>query len=222
MGRRSVGIGAPDGAWGILGGTFDPIHDAHLAIAEQTRETLQLAGVLFIPAAVPPHKRDQQVTSAEHRAAMVALAIADNPAFQLSRVELDRPGPSYTVDTLERLRATLPGGEDRLPAVIISVEALRDLEAWHEPDRLLQLCRLAVVPRHGYPPPDIAWLDRRFPGRRDRFILLDGPDLGHSASDIRARVAAGRTIRYLVPVAVEAYIAEHGLYSSRSPLEAST
>lgn len=221
MGCRSVGVGAPIGPWGILGGTFDPIHDAHLAIAEQTRETLGLRGILFIPNAVPPHKRDREVTSAEHRAAMVGLAIADNPSFRLSRVELDRPGPSYTVDTLRELEASAVLGGPQ-PVVIVSVEALRGLETWRQPTRLLELCSLAVVPRRGFAMPDDAWLERRFPGRRDRFVFLDGPDLGHSASDIRARVQAGRTIRYLVPPLVAAYIADHGLYASRSLQEAAT
>jgi nicotinate-nucleotide adenylyltransferase len=207
--------------WGILGGTFDPPHCGHLAIAAQTCETLSLAGILFIPAGIPPHKRDRMVTSAEHRVAMVALAIAGDPAFRLDRIEVDRPGPSFAVDTMTELRARhrLEGRED--PWLIVSAEALAGLESWREPRRLLELCRVAVVPRRGYPTPDHAWLGARFPGAADRFRLLDGPDLGHSASDIRARVRAGRTIRYLVPPAVERYIDDHDLYRSGVP-DAST
>ncbi len=202
------------GAWGILGGTFDPIHYAHLAVAEQTREALALAGVLFVPAGVPPHKRGLAISPAAAREAMVALAIADNPTFRLSRVEIERPGPSYSVETVERLlEGRTPASDEGGQYVfILSVEALADLQSWHEPRRLLELCRLAVVPRRGYPLPDKAWLARHFPGQEDRVLFLDGPDLGHSASDIRRRASAGRSIRYLVPTTVEAYIRDHGLY----------
>ena len=208
-GGRSTG-----GAWGLLGGTFDPVHCAHLAIAEQTREALGLAGVLFVPAAVPPHKLGQRITPVEHRIAMVELAIAGNPDFRVSRVEVDRPGPSYTADTVERLLADPPHPWDAAAGLvlILSVEALVGLESWHEPERLLRACRVAVAPRRGYPVRARAWMAEHFPGYDDRVIELDGPDLGHSASDIRERVAAGLSIRYLVPPAVEAYIRDHRLY----------
>ncbi len=200
------------GAWGILGGTFDPIHYAHLAVAEQAREALSLTGVLFVPAGVPPHKQGLAMSSATAREAMVALAIADNPTFRLSRVEIDRPGPSYSVDTVELLlRKDLPA-EGRQYVFILSVEALAGLQSWHEPRRLLELSLVAVVPRLGHPLPDRGWLARHFPGQEDRVLFLDGPDLGHSASDIRRRASEGRTIRYLVPPTVEAYIHDHGLY----------
>ena len=202
------------GAWGLLGGTFDPVHFAHLAIAEQAREALGLTGVLFVPAAIPPHKLGQRITPVEHRIAMVGLAIADNPGFRVSRVEADRPGPSYTADTVEQLLADPPQPWDAAAGLvlILSVEALVGLESWHEPERLLRACRVAVVPRRGYPVQARAWMTEHFPGYADRVLELDGPDLGHSASDIRQRVAAGLSIRYLVPPAVEAYIRDHGLY----------
>jgi nicotinate-nucleotide adenylyltransferase len=202
------------GAWGVLGGTFDPIHYAHLAIAEQTRDALELAGVLFVPAAVPPHKLGQPITPIEDRIAMVELAIADNQTFHVSRIEADRPGPSYTVDTVERLLAEPPQPWDPRAGLvlILSVEALIGLATWHEPQRLLRACRLAVVPRRGYPISPHAWMAQHFAAYADRLIALDGPDLGHSASAIRARVAAGRSIRYLVPPAVETYIRVHHLY----------
>ncbi len=214
-----AGTPAPaSGAWGVLGGTFDPIHCAHLAIAEQTREALGLAGVLFVPAGVPPHKLGQRITPVAHRTAMVELAIRDNPAFRLSRIEADRPGPSYSVETVERLLADPPQPWD--PAgglvLIVSMEALLGLETWRGPERLLRLCRLAVVPRRGYPVRARTWMSEHFAGLEDRVIELDGPDLGHSASAIRERVAAGRSIRYLVPPAVEAYILDHGLYLPRA------
>jgi nicotinate-nucleotide adenylyltransferase len=214
---REVRAAAPrttPGAWGILGGTFDPIHYAHLAIAEQARETLELAGVLFVPAGMPPHKTDRAVTAPSHRVAMVELAIAGNPGFRLSRAEIDRPGRSYAVDTLQGLLREPPAPFDPSAGFVfvLSVEALVGLRDWREPERLLRLCRLAVVPRRGYPTPGRSWVAEHFPGSEDRVIFLDGPDLGHSASTIRARAATGRSIRYLVPPAVEAYIHDHALY----------
>jgi nicotinate-nucleotide adenylyltransferase len=210
-----AGTPAPtSGAWGVLGGTFDPIHFAHLAIAEQTRESLGLTGVLFVPAGTPPHKLGQRITPVAHRTAMVELAISDNPAFSLSRIEADRPGPSYSVDTVEQLLADPPRPWDPAAGLvlIVSMEALLGLETWREPERLLRSCRLAVVPRRGYPVRARSWVSQHFAGLEDRVIELDGPDLGHSASAIRERVAAGRSIRYLVPPPVEAYIVGHGLY----------
>jgi nicotinate-nucleotide adenylyltransferase len=207
--------GAPTaGAWGILGGTFDPVHYAHLAIAEETREALGLTGVLFVPAGVPPHKRDRAVTPAAHRLAMVELAIADNPWFHVSRLEIDRPGPSYAVETVERLLADPPQPWDPEAGLvfILSVEALVDLRSWREPERLLRSCRLAVVPRRGFGVSGRAWVAEHFPGMEDRVVGLGGPDLGHSASAIREMVSRGRSIRYLVPPAVEEYIRAHDLY----------
>jgi nicotinate-nucleotide adenylyltransferase len=196
----------------VLGGTFDPVHSAHLAIAEQTREALDLETILFVPAGIPPHKRDQLVTQPSHRVAMLELAIAGNPSFRLSRLEVDRQGPSYAVDTMDELAARSRSDGRPDPILIVSVEALRDLNDWRDPDRLLDLCRIAVVPRRGYAGLGLPWLAEHFPGRQARFTFLDGPDLGHSASDIRHRASEGRSIRYLVPAAVEAYIAEHTLY----------
>src|SRR5215211_2846329 len=196
-------------ALGIMGGTFDPIHVGHLAVAEEAREALRLDRVLFVPAGQPPHKPAGSVTAIEHRVAMVQAAIAENPAFELSTVEIDRAGPSYTVDTVEALAGASPGAELHL---ILSAETFAELPSWHEPERLFDAAWMAVVPREGYPPPDPAWLARAFPGREHRVEYLGGPRLGLSSTALRARVAAGRSIRYLVPSAVAAYIAEHDLY----------
>ena len=199
---------------GVMGGTFDPIHLGHLAVAEEAREVLGLDRILFVPTGQPPHKPAGAVTPIEHRLAMVELAIADNPAFELSRVEVDRLGPSYTVDTVERLAAA----GDRL-TVILSAETFAELPTWHEPERLFEAARVAVAPRWGYPAPDPEWLAEAFPGREVRVSYLEGPRLGVSSTALRARVAAGRSIRYLVPAPVEAYIATHHLYSPMtSPL----
>ena len=195
---------------GMMGGTFDPIHVGHLAISDDVREALDLERILFVPAGHPPHKPAAAVTPVHHRVAMVEAAIADNHAFELSRVEVDRPGPSYTVDTVEALAATLD------VTVILSVETFLELPTWHEPDRLFAAARVAVVPREGYAAPDPAWLVQTFPGREDRVRYVEAPHLGVSSTGIRDRVAAGRSIRYLVPVAVASYIDAHDLYRSRT------
>jgi nicotinate-nucleotide adenylyltransferase len=195
--------------FGILGGTFDPIHYGHLVIAEQTREQLGLAGVLFMPAAQPPHKPDREISPPSHRRAMVELAIAGNSTFSLLAIELERDGPSYSVDSLERLTSERP--DDRF-VFIVSVEAARELPRWHNPRRLLELCEIAVVPRLGYSGLEDGWAAATFPGQEGRFIAVDSPSLGHSASQIRRRVSDGRSIRYLVPPAVEDYITRYGLY----------
>jgi nicotinate-nucleotide adenylyltransferase len=192
---------------GVMGGTFDPIHVGHLAIGEEAREALALDTVLFVPAGQPPHKPAGSVTSVEHRLAMVELAIADNPAFELSRIEIERPGPSYTVDSVEAL---VRDADDLV--LILSAETFSELPSWHEPERLFEAARMAVVPREGYPAPDPAWLAAAFPGREGRVTYLEGPRLGLSSTAIRARVAAGRSIRYLVPDMVGAYIADKQLY----------
>ncbi len=189
-----------------MGGTFDPVHVGHLAIAEEAREAIGLDRILFVPAGTPPHKPASEVTPTAHRVAMVALAIQDNPAFDLSRIEVDRAGPSYTVDTVESL------AHDADVTLILSAETFRDLPTWHEPERLFESARLAVVPREGYPAPDPEWLAAAFPGRADRVRYLEGPRLDLSSTALRARVAAGRSIRYLVPAAVADYIAANGLY----------
>ncbi|HXG27094.1 MAG TPA: nicotinate-nucleotide adenylyltransferase [Candidatus Binatia bacterium] len=199
---------------GVLGGTFDPIHIAHLAVAEEARDALGLERVLFVPAGRPPFKLDDPVTAVEHRVAMVAAAIADNPAFELSTIEVDRAGPSYTSDTLEALARAFPGA---VLFLIVSVETLAELPSWHEPERLVAAARVAVAPREGYAAPDPAWLAGAIPGRELRVDYLEGPRLELSSTALRTRVAAGRSIRYLVPPPVEAYIQEHELYRRRLP-----
>ena len=209
MGGRALGsqVGGA-GPVGILGGTFDPVHIAHLAIAEEAREALGLDRIVFIPAAMPPHKVDRPVSDPQHRMAMLELAIADNPAFEASPIELGRTGPSYTVDTLEALATD---GADLV--LILSAEAYRELRTWHRPDRILELARLAVVPRDGFPDANRSLLAEHFPGFEDRATFLTAPRLRLSASELRERAANGRSLRYLVPDAVAAYIGDHALYS---------
>jgi nicotinate-nucleotide adenylyltransferase len=206
-------MGSTDVRVGILGGTFDPIHYAHLVIAEQVRGALRLDRVLFVPARIPPHKLDEEITPAVDRAAMVELAIAGNPAFTMSRIELDRDGPSYTADTLAELADE--AARQRVARdfyFILSSEALAGLPGWHEPARLLRLARLAVVTRPGSPMPDAGRMPDHLP--QGGLVHVPTVPIATSASDIRARAAEGLSIRYLVPPAVEAYIHEHRLYRS--------
>ena len=196
---------------GILGGTFDPIHYGHLIIAQEAADALRLDSVLFLPAAVQPLKQGRRTTPAPARLAMIARAIADNPRFQISRADVDHPGLSYTVETLARLRATW--GPDAAFWFIIGEDSLANLLAWRDPAGIIAQTRLAVAPR---PEVQVPWarLDAALPALRDRIDPVPVPLIAISATDLRVRVAAGRTIRYLVPPAVEAYIAEHGLYRS--------
>ena len=206
------------GSIGIMGGTFDPVHLGHLAVAEEAREALGLERIIFVPANVPPHKLEGAVASVEDRLAMVDMAIADNPYFDLSRVDADRPGPSFTVDTVAILAPeswTRARGSEPDLTLIMSSETLAGLPGWRDPERLLAACRIAVVPREGHPAPEPAWLRASFPGFEARFDILDGPRLGISSTAIRERVAAGRSIRYLVPEAVERHITDHDLYTGR-------
>lgn len=206
------------GRTGILGGTFDPIHLGHLAIAEEAREALGMERVLFVPAGIPPHKPGRRIAPAADRVAMVETAIADNPAFFLSRVEVDRPGPSWAVDTVALLsEAERAAGRDPDLWWILSAEAFAAISTWRDPQRLIAGCRMAVVPRAGAERPTPAWIESCLPGAADRVAVVDGPELGVSSSLIRERVASGRSIRYLVPDAVAAYIAGHRLYQDTAP-----
>jgi len=212
VGERLTRTGATAGeavgaTVGLLGGTFDPIHDGHLAIARRVRAALGLAGVVFIPAGMPPHKPGQAVSPGADRAAMIALAIAGDPGFSLSTIELDRPGPSYTADTLFGL------GTRQALEFILSAEAFAGFPSWHEPGRILALARLAVVPRAGARPVDTGWLDANLPAWRERVDFVEAPTIDVSASVIRDRVRAGLPIDGLVPAAVADYIKAHHLYT---------
>jgi nicotinate-nucleotide adenylyltransferase len=194
---------------GVLGGTFDPIHVGHLIVAEEARIKLGLAEVLFVPAGEPWLKQDRGITPAVHRVEMIRRGIADNPDFELSTLEVDRSGPSYTVDTLESLQDQL-SGDTRL-FFILGRDSLAELPLWKEPGKVIQLCRLVVPPRLGSR--DLRHLEEAIPGLRERVIQLDMPVIGISSSGIRQRIARGLSIRYLVPPGVEEYITEQKIYS---------
>lgn len=193
---------------GILGGTFDPPHVAHLVMADQARAQLKLARVFFVPAGQPPHKLDRALSPVEHRVAMTQLAIAGNEGFVISRMDVDRPGPHYTADMLALVQAEHPGDELYL---VIGSDSLRDLKIWHKPASVVAQARLAVIRRPGAEP-DWLVLEEAAPEISACVDWVDAPRLDISSTDIQRRVRAGLAIRYLVPMPVERYIVEHGLY----------
>jgi nicotinate-nucleotide adenylyltransferase len=193
---------------GILGGTFDPPHYGHLVLAENGRAQLGLDRVLFVLAGNPPHKPDSPVTPAHHRAAMVEAAIAGNNAFSLSRVDLDRPGPHYTVDMLALLQQEYPGA---VLYFLMGGDSLAQFLTWRDPAGIVQHAWLAVMGRSAHSP-DLEELEGGVPGIRERIIWLDVPDLDIASTDLRRRVREGLPLRYLVPSQIEAYICAHHLY----------
>jgi len=210
---------------GIFGGTFNPIHLAHLRSAEEVREAQGLDQILFIPSATPPHKRKHGLVSAEHRLAMVRLAIAGNPRFKVSTMEIDRLGRSYSVDTLRALHARMVGASF---AFIMGLDAFREIDTWKEYERLFELTDLIVTSRPSLGAPELrralpvavraqfCYHDHQLKHRTgNRIIFQRISDLDISASAIRQRLSHGLSIRYLVPPAVERYIARHGLYAGR-------
>jgi nicotinate-nucleotide adenylyltransferase len=214
---------------GLFGGTFDPIHLGHLRAAEEAREQLRLDQVWFIPAADPPHKTRRRIVPAAHRLAMVRLATTGQPAFRVSTIEIDRPGRSYTVDTVCALQARRPAARFTL---LIGLDAFLEIDTWKDYLRLFGLTDLAVWTR---PPQRLTRLrsllpvdgQREFcygPGRRtlvhhsgNRIQFLTVTALDISASDIRQRIRRGRSIRFLVPAAVERYLTRNGLYRGSRP-----
>jgi nicotinate-nucleotide adenylyltransferase len=192
---------------GVFGGSFDPIHFGHLRMAEAVRERFGLDRVLFIPNAVSPFKTDISVTAGAVRAELLQLATRDNPYFQVWTGELDRPGPSYTVDTLRRLDAENPGADLYF---LTGSDAVRDLMKWREPKSLVQLAHFIAVIRPGVSEDDVRGALPDDLEARIAFLALPGLDI--SATEIRARVAVGHSIRYLVPPEVIDAIARHGLY----------
>ena len=197
---------------GVLGGTFDPVHNAHLIVAEEAKNRLNLVEVIFVPAGQPWLKVNRPITPAEHRLQMLRLALADKPYFKLSTMEIERTGPSYTVDTITELRGQLDAGDEIF--FILGQDNLVQLPQWWEPSRLIQLCYLVAVPRPGSASPNLKVLEAGLPGISQRVMLMDKPHIDISASVIRDRVARGLSIRHLVPEPVNRYIKENRLYVS--------
>jgi nicotinate-nucleotide adenylyltransferase len=196
---------------GILGGTFDPIHIGHLVVAEEARVKLDLSEILFVPAGQPWLKVDHTITPATQRVEMLRLAIASNAHFKLCTLEVERSGPSYSIDTITALRSQL--GEQSF-FFILGSDSLAGFHLWKEPARLVQVCQLVVVPRLDLNSPGLESLEPLIPGLARSVIQLDAPIMEVSSSKIRQRIAQGLPIHYLVPEVVEKYILEQKLYVS--------
>lgn len=195
---------------GIFGGSFDPVHYGHLILAEQCREQCELDEVWFVPARQPPHKTARHLSPEKARLEMLELATAGHEAFRVSDIELRREGLSYTVDTLQQLHDE---GPQRELFFLIGGDSLFDLPHWREPDRIAELATIVAVNRAGRRLPERSELEQLLgPSLAARIKLVTMPAVDLSSTDIRARVQQGRSIRYLVPRAVEQYILEHGLY----------
>jgi nicotinate-nucleotide adenylyltransferase len=192
---------------GVFGGSFDPVHFGHLRMAEEARMQAGLDRVLFVPTQVSPFKVGRQVTPGELRVAMLHIATEDNPAFAVSNIEVSRPGPSYTVDTLRLLREQHPGVE---LFFLTGTDAVRDLPKWREPEAILEMTRFLVAARPGVNRAEVLHaLPDTWEGR---ISFIEMPELEISSTYLRERIRDGRSVRYLLPRAVEEFIAAHGLY----------
>ncbi len=200
---------------GIMGGTFDPIHNGHLLIAQEAGWRLGLERVLFIPTGDPPHKQSQLVAPAECRLAMVRLATADNPLFEVSTIEVEREGFSYTADTLADLHVRY-GPQTEL-FFIVGADAAADLLSWYQPEQVLQLARLIVADRPGYSLP-LEKLRAGLPNTNlsERLLTLDVPLVEIASHELRARITEGAPVKYLVPDEVADYISRKKLYRDPS------
>lgn len=193
---------------GVFGGTFDPPHLGHLILAECALDALRLSRVLFVLAADPPHKRDQHVTPLRHRLVMLERAIAGNQRFVLSRIDIDRPGPHYSADTLHLLSDEQPEAD---LVFLMGGDSLDAFPTWHDPTRILAHARLGVMQRPGNAI-DMRALEKRLPPLNGRVLFFDAPEIGISATSLRERVHVRHSIRYQVPEGVADYIHEHQLY----------
>ena len=194
---------------GLFGGTFDPPHLGHLILASEAQSQLELDRLLWVLTPEPPHKQDQPITSTEHRLAMVRLAIADNPSFELSRIELDRPGPHYTLDTIRLIAQQNPEAEI---VPIIGGDSLHDLPTWHQPKEIVYACHWIGVMRRPNEESSLDELERELPGIRSKVHYVDAPLLEIASREIRNRIAEGRSVRYYLPMLVYEYIERHHLY----------
>lgn len=196
---------------GVFGGTFDPIHNGHLAVAEEVRERLNLAEVIFVPAGQPWLKTDWVISAAEDRLRMLHLALDGKPGYKISEMEIERGGPSYTIDTIKTLKKG-PGNEDEL-FFILGQDNMCQLPQWRKAAELIKLCYLVAVPRPGSARLKMKDLEVSLPGITERVMVLKRPEIDISASNIRERVGQGLSVRHLVPEAVNRYLKQQGLYA---------
>jgi nicotinate-nucleotide adenylyltransferase len=204
---------------GLFGGTFDPPHVGHLILASEAKWQLELSRVLWTVTPDPPHKQDQPITSLEHRLAMVRLAIGDDPSFELSEVELSRPGPHYTVDTI-KLLAQQNSEAEIVP--ILGGDSLNDLPTWHQPKELLYAVHWVGVMRRPGEQTNLEALERELPGISSKIHYVDAPLLEIASREIRNRVATGKPFRYYLPETVYEYIERHHLYHPSETLAPGT
>lgn len=194
---------------GVFGGTFDPPHLGHLILAAEALDQLELSKVLWVLTPVPPHKLDQAITALEHRLAMTQLMLEDYPQFELSRAEIDRPGPHYMLDTVQVIKTQFPGTELLL---LIGGDSLRDLRTWHRPAELLDICQGLGVMRRPFEAIDFSELEEILPGISQKVLFVDSPLLEISSRDIRRRVSEGRAFRHFLVSTVFDYIQTRKLY----------
>jgi nicotinate-nucleotide adenylyltransferase len=197
---------------GVMGGTFDPIHLGHLAIAEQARTQLDMSEVIFVPAGDPYFKQGNFISSPFHRISMLKLALEDKPSFSVSLIEIERSGPSYTVDTIKNLKNRLHGDDELF--FILGWDSLLTLPLWHQPEQLMGLCRFVAALRPGFPGSRINDLEKKLPGISERILVLSNPLLDISSTQIRLRISKGLSIDDLVPLKVAQYIKVNKLYQT--------
>jgi nicotinate-nucleotide adenylyltransferase len=200
---------------GLFGGTFDPPHVGHLILAAEARSQLELTRVLWTVTPDPPHKQDQVITPLEHRLAMVKLAIEDEPSFELSDIELNRPGPHYTLDTIRLLAEQNPGAEI---VPILGGDSLNDLPSWHKPKEILYAAHWVGVMRRPGETANLQELERQLPGISSKIHYVDAPLLEIASREIRSRAASGKPYRYYLPEPVYEYIEQHHLYQQSEVL----
>jgi nicotinate-nucleotide adenylyltransferase len=195
---------------GVLGGTFDPVHLGHISMAEEARDALGLDEVILAPAGQPMSKVNQPITPAEHRINMLRLAVKDKTGLSVSTIETERPGPSFTIDTITALQQKYGARAEIF--FILGWDSLEQLPDWREPGHLITMCRLVAVPRPGCAQPNMRNLERQIPGISKKVIFLEKPNMDISATAIREQIARGDSIDRLVPGPVAAYIKKHKLY----------
>ncbi len=203
----TIGAVEPIERLGVVGGTFDPIHNGHLVAAEEALWQFRLDAVLFVPTGQPWMKEERDVTPVEHRYLMTVIATSSNPHFQVSRLEIDRKGPTYTVDTLRALHDEY--GEATTLFFVTGADAVLEIFHWKDPEDVLSLAHVIAATRPGY---DIARFEAEAPTSHPNISVMAVPALAISSTDVRERVRSGRPIRYLVPEAINTYIDKWGLY----------